>query len=455
MCYPATRSWARYACLFCIFLFAADAALAQGDEPVDMDVIELGAFVVYGGIIDTIDGFTGEDYHKSNVVVEEFRQDFNTLLRGYHRKLLTDEFQHMQEQLVLARQYDMQLQSLTRDFGIRGFEINHDNLMRIEKAIMNRLIKDPFFRIEALVVWDLDELNKLKPHKPDSKYAPDIRYNTELEKWERRITTTWRVSYYTQKDGAVDVVKEQGLNLDTMEGYHFINRGLGGEVTSSAFRPVKLTYPIFVNSSEPADIQVTRLKENFVETLFHIYDPFSWAWRRNIRFHQGYYWPIQSSVRNTPFRVRELAWFEDVLINFLHDVATMRLRGTDDIYEQEMLTKIPVNNNILGTGFDLLNWNPGEERSVHYNPKANQGVGINFNNPSGARFILIDAYRRWPDKLLATFQRKLAEQKRATLTGQELVRQVLEEVSGMPADIYIEKAAQAQRAVLESYRIEL
>ena len=427
----------------------------SGDEPIDQDVIELSAFVVYGGIIDTIDGFTGEDYHKSNAVVEEFRQDFNTLLRGYHRKLLEDEYQHMQQQLKLAGQYDVVLQSLTKGFGIRGFEMNHDNYMGVEKAIMNRLIKDPFFRIEALVVWDLDKLKDYENQKPDSKYAADIRYSPEKQKWERRVTTTWRVHYYTPKTGSVDVVKEQGLNLDTMEGFHFINRNLGGEVTSNAFREVKLTYPIFVNSSEPVETQVTRLRENFVETLFHIYDPFSWAWRRNIRFHQGFYWPIQWSVRQTPFKVKDRTWFEDVMINFLHDVATMRIRGVEDIYEQEMLTKIPVNNNILGTGFDLLNWNPDEDRSVGYNPRANQGVSINFNNPKGARFILIDAFRRWPDKLLTTFQAKLADQKRATLTGQELIRQVLQEVSGMPADVYIEKAGQAQKAELERYRVKL
>ncbi len=427
----------------------------SGDASIDPEVFELQAFVVYGGIIDTIDGFTGEEYHRSNAVVEGFRQDFNKLLRGYHKKLLMDEYQHMQEQLNLAKQYEVLLKSLTEGFGISGFTMNHDNYMRIEKAIMNRLIKDPFFRIEALVVWELDKLKDYENQKPDSKYAADIRYNTDKQKWERRITTTWRVHYYTPKTGSVDVVKEQGLNLDTMEGFHFINRGLGNEVTSDAFRDVKLTYPIFVNSLEPVDTQVTRLRENFVEALFHIYDPFSWAWRRNIRFHKGFYWPIQSSVRSTRFRVKNRQWFEDVMINFLHDVATMRIRGVEDIYEQEMLTKIPVNNNILGTGFDLLNWNPGEDRSVGYNPKTNQGITINFNQPQGARFILIDAFRRWPGKLITTFQTKLAEQKRATLTGQELIKQVLEEVSGMPADIYIRKAAQAQKAVLEQHRVKL
>ena len=425
------------------------------EENLDPQVFELSAFVVYGGLINTVDGFTGEDYHKSNPVVEGFRTEFNNLLRGYHRKLLLDEYAYMQEQIKVARAFDDVISSLTQGFGIRNFSMDHDNYLRIEKTIMNRLIKDPFFLIEALVVWDLGQLKGYESDKPKSKYALDIRYDPDKEKWERRITTEWKVSYYHQKSGTVDVLKEQGLNLDTLEGYHFINRGIGNEVTSGAFKPVKLTFPIIVDPLEPVDAQVERLKENFLATLYHIYDPFSWAWRRNVRFSKGFIWPIQRSVRETRFKVKDSEWFEQVLINFIQDVATMRIKGVTDIYEQEMLTKIPVNNNILGDGFDLLNWNEGEERSVYYDPKSNKKVTINFNKPEGARFILIDAYRRHPNRLIEIFQNKLASQKRATLTGQELIKEVLAELFGVSADVYIQHAAKAQKAELEKHRFQL
>jgi hypothetical protein len=429
--------------------------LVGKNAELEPQVFQLDAFVVYSGNIDVIDGFTGDVYHESNTVVDEFRQDFNKLLNGYHKQLLLDEYQHMEEQLALAKRFEIEIQALAEGFNIRGFSINHASHMKVERAIMDRLIKDPFFQIEAVVVWDLEKLKGREDRKPLSLFARDIRYDPEKGRWERRITTRWRVNYYHQKTGAVDVLKEQGLNLDTQEGFHFINRNLGNEVPPGAFRPVKLTYPIFINSGERVDAQAMQLKEELVSTLYHIYDPFSWAWRRNVRFSKGYFWPIQMAVRDTRFKVKQRSWFEEVMVHFLSDISTMRIKGVNQIYEQEMLTKIPVNSNILGTGFDLLNWNEGENRSVYYNPKENRKVRIDFNKPEGARFNLIYAYRRYSDKLVLAFQQKLASQKRATLTGQELIREVLGEVSGFPADTYIRAATKAQVAELEKYRYQL
>jgi hypothetical protein len=131
--------------------------------------------------------------------------------------------------------------------------------------------------------------------------------------------------------------------------------------------------------------------------------------------------------------------------------------GSNEIYAHLALQKTPVNTNILGEKFNLLNWNDGEERSVKYNPRTQWGFNTNFKNPDGARFILFDAYRRYQDKFVDALRTnlELANAEKGETSARELVKRTLSEVSGVPADIYIKKASKAQMEILKQYKIDL
>ena len=84
-----------------------------------------------------------------------------------------------------------------------------------------RLHTEPFYKIEAMIYWNVDELNRLLPNKPQTKYAKDIHYNEEKGIWERRVTTHWKVSFMrpprnnkSYYGDPVNIEKFQGLNLD-------------------------------------------------------------------------------------------------------------------------------------------------------------------------------------------------------------------------------------------------
>jgi hypothetical protein len=429
------------------------------DDSITMETIEMAPFVVYGGLIDTYDGFSGKPYTKSNAVVEGFREEFNEILKGYHRSILIEELKHMKQQLVISTRMSGDVEELCNTFGITSFKRKDRNsLMPIEKAITMRLLKDPFFIIEGLIVWDLDRLNGRNGNRPRSKFSDDIRYNPETEEWERRVTTRWEASIWRRNSNdGIFVLKEQGLNLDTNSGFHLINRGLTGAVTPKSFRDVKLTYPIFINSREPVDEQVQHLKETFLKNLTHIYDPYSWAMRRNIRFRGGYLNELNRHTKRAGFNVSEREWFDPLLAHFINDIITSKFFGPDEIYTHLALQKTPVNTNILGEKFDLLNWNEGEDRSVNYDPRKQWGFNTNFNNPDGARFILFDAYRRYHAKFVDALRQniELAKESKKPTPAKELVKRTLSEVSGIPADVYIKKASKVQRDILNQHKIDL
>jgi len=326
-----------------------------------------------------------------------------------------------------------------------------------EKAITNRLVKDPFFIIDALIVWDADRLERYKERRPHSKYAGNILYNPQTDSWERRITTKWEV-FFVRNDGSNSFYTEkyQGLNLDTNKGYHLIENGLPNDIVPNAFRKVNLTYPIFVNSFEPADVQIERLQKQLIANLYQIYDPYSWIARRNLRFRvrgrfQG---DFKKEVSRINLPVTDRNWFEAILSNLILDIVTIKYYGAAELYDHEMLNKIPVNKNILGAGFDLLNWNEGENRSIDYDPTENRGVGVNFNNPAGARWVLVDAYRRYGIRVLDLIREELntlASQNK-TIPGKQLVKKVLSQVTGTKAENYIKLAEKAQKQELEKFR---
>jgi hypothetical protein len=429
-------------------------------QKIDPDVIEMAPFVVYSGLIDVVDGFTGEPYHKVNPVVDGFRDEFNDLLLGYHRTVLKSEYAFLVDMVKRLKGYERELSALGERFGMRPVTLDTDRAFIIEKVIFHRLLEDPFFKIESLVVWDHDRLERMDGRRPVSKYSRDIRFNPESGKWERRVLTRWEVAFRTYKGNGggefYEIIKEQGLNLDTNEGFHFINRGLTGKVTPGAFKDVRLTYPIFVSSKQPAEQQVEQLRTTLLENLSHIYDPFSWAWRRNERYHANTLVlnQVRKQVKAARIPVVDPEWFEAVLSQFLHDVATIKLQGIEEIYTREMLRKVRVNRNILGRRLDLLNWNDDEARSVPYDPGKQSGVRVNFQQPGGARFILIDAYRRFPERFIEVLGSKLAAPGKKK-SGMDLIREAIEETSGVPAEIYIRKASQIQEDELERRRFVL
>ena len=62
----------------------------------------------------------------------------------------------------------------------------------------------------------------------------------------------------------------------------------------------------------------------------------------------------------------------------------------------------------------------------------------------GARFIVLDAYMRYPDKFVDALRKNLSNQS-FKISGQELFQRTIKEVSGVPFDIYEKKAIAAQK----------
>ena len=136
---------------------------------------------------------------------------------------------------------------------------------------------------------------------------------------------------------------------------------------------------------------------------------------------------------------------------------TIKYYGAAELYDHEMLQKIPVNRNLLGTGFDLLNWNEGENRFIDYDATKNNNVWVNFNNAGGARWVMVDAYRRYGMQILDLIRAELntlaADKK--TMPAKQLVKKVLSQVTGTKADNYIKLAEKAQKQELEKFRYRL
>lgn len=291
-------------------------------EPVDENVINLEPFYIFAGEMDVIDGITGKEYTGTNSVVWGFVDTFKDYLVRYHEKLLRFEIQHMNLRTEAGLAIEKELQSLTESFGIRNFKADRSEWLTRERAILYRLNTKPFFRIEALIVWDLDKLNKMLPHRPESKYAKDIRFNEEAETWERRVLTRWEVFYmhYNEANGnywPVHVLKRDGLNLDTNKGFHLIENGLTRRVVPSAFREVEITYPIFYTRKKPAEEQIKRLRDTYVSNLYYIYDPFTWIARRATRFRGGFANELTEYVRKKRYRINDRNWFNKVFSNLV------------------------------------------------------------------------------------------------------------------------------------------
>ena len=442
------------------FLFYSNLGLQGADkDPLKIggQIFELKPFVIYEADVDIIDGITGKKYEGNNDVVLDFADTFNAILLGFHKKLLEYEIRHLNFRLEDGRAFEQDLGELAESFGITNFKINHNNWLKRETAIVQRLIQDPFFKIEALVAWDVDKLDQNRTMLPRSKYAKDIRFNREKAAWERRVTTEWRVSYRPlTKDGKkyqnkpVNILKQQGLNLDTQEGFHIIDRGLTASVMPKAFKEVKLTYPFFFSSKEPREQQVQRLQKTYIQNLKYLYDPFSWVGRREHRFRGGFAGDLKKHFDGRRYKIEDRDWFDPVICQLLSDIVTIKHLGTKEIYDLHAYQKFDRARNVLGEQLDLLNWHDDEKRKGQ-GGKRNSKVNINFKNPAGARFIVLDAYMRYTDKFLNALRGKLTSLKK-TSNGQDIFQTTIEEVTGIPFKEYTKLAAKAQTGMILKHR---
>ncbi len=425
----------------------------------DVDVIMLPPIVItaYEGEIPVIDGFTGRDYSGSCEAVWEFARTLNTLMINYHRKLLVDEVKHMNFQLQFSKTFENEINELAESFGLGGYRINRENWFRIERSILSRLTRQPFFKIKSLVAWDWDRLNTMRLQRPDSDYAKDIRFNKEKLRWERRVTTHWRAIYYNDPynfRGYNEINKQQGLNLDTQMGYHFIDRGLNQRVPPSAFMDVELEYPIFYSDNKPVEEQVRYLQQNFIHNLYHIYDPFSWVVRREVRFRNRFPISFRDHLEEQRIRVSDRNWFTRVLAQFMSDVIILRHQGKDEVYfpkvYQWQLSKIP---NYLGYGLDLLNWLPDETREGKQGDMSGD-ITLNFNHAGDAHFLLLDAHNRYPDTFIDELKTLILglKDREGRISGRQLIREAIEAISDIPYEQFEIRAHSAQLKELEAYR---
>jgi hypothetical protein len=438
----------------CLSLKAQDSAAPADDTIVMMEAFNVSA---YGGKIPIIDGLTGKDYRGNNQVVFDFATSFNKLLLGYHRKLVTDEIKHMQFRIKLGDAFEKEMSLLTASFGYEQFALDKSQWLRRERAIISRLIKEPFFKINSLIAWDIDKLNAEAPEKPKSKYAKDIHFNPDLKRWERRITDRWDVFYrnnpnYPNSSFTTD--KTQGLNLDTLKGFHFIERGLPAGVPSHAFKEVKLTYPIFYSDQKVDEEALQYLQQSFVANLIFIYDPFSWMARRDTRFRGGFMSECMDHIQAQRIYVEDRKWFDSVFARFLSDVVTIKLQGVEEIYALHMLNKrINESPRALGQGLDLLNWNKGEKREAIDKPETEARIPA-FGS-GGFRYVMIDAYQRFGDSLFEQVRNRLAAQAetRQKIEGQAMLKQVIETLSDMKFNDFAQRAKHTHEQQLALHKL--
>jgi hypothetical protein len=425
-------------------------------DAVESPVFKMEPFNVraYSGKIRIVDGFTGRDYEGTHAVVTDFARSFNKILLGFHKKLVNDEVKHLEMRYLLGRNFEREVNQLSAEFGFSEFALDHKSWLMRERSILSRLVREPFFEIKTIVVWDLDRLRQDPAAKPDNKYARDIRADPETGRWERRITATWDVFFARNGGEQFSTEKLQGLNLETQRGYHFIELGLPLNVPPNAFRKVQLTYPIFYSHDATGSGEVTRLQENLVANLNHLYDPFSWVYRRHLRFRGGFLTECLEHIRAQRLPVRDREWLNPVLARFFSDVAIVKLQGAREIYAYHMQQKRHAESpNSLGLGLDLLNWNKGEARAATDRPEAN--VRLALDQPHGFRFVLLDAYLRHGDAFVA----KVRDGLRASAAGgrdgdgRAIFTEAIEALSGLSYADYAARAKAAQEEQLNRFRL--
>ncbi len=445
------RSIALLVCLSaCISVHAQADEEFLGDDALMMDAFKVS---VYGGKIPINDGLTGKKYDGDNQVVIDFALSFNKLLLAYHQKLVIDEYKHMEFRLKLGDEFEYEMNTLSLAFNFDKFELDRSQWMTRERAIVSRLINKPFFKISSLIAWDIDRLNEMAPARPKSKYVDDIHFDPESQSWQRRVTAKWEVFFrpnYNNPKNAFHTQKEQGLNLDTLKGFHYIERGLPGNVPSNAFLDVKLTYPIFYSDNNISEEELRRLQEAFIANLYYIYDPFSWIARRETRFRGGFRQECQKHIEGERIYVSDRKWFDANFSRFLSDAITIKLQGVEEIHALQMTSKhFNESPQVLGAGVDLLNWNRKEKREATSKPEAPVRISAKF------RYAMIDAYLRFGDAFIGQIQAQLAQAKasRNKINGQQMIKTIIADQSGMSFNAFSKRAVSIHESLLLKHKV--
>ena len=401
-------------------------------------LVELDAYVKYGGNIDVIDGFTGKNYHSDNAVVKAIHTSFPKIMGGLHNRLLELEAKHMAFQMTQGITHGRKLTVLADAFGIKGFELDDESWLRKERTILARLRAKPFFQIKEIIVWEKEGLSERALR--GNRLAQNLRFNPDSLTWERRVLTEWEVAIRNKRKLKI-VNKLQGLNLDTNKGFH-ISETLPNSVYVNAFREVKVSYPIIVSRTEDSEEQITRIQRQIVRNLSYLYDPFSWAARRNTRFRTKFSSSLVNHMKNRSYRVNDREWFDAAICNFLNDMVTVEMYGLKEVYSLYTTRRFANDRYLLGLAMDPLNWLEGEDRSQS-SRKGPVRVRFSFNNSEGARFAMLDMYLRYGYAFGENLRSKLVALKKKE-SGRALVEQAIEEVSGVPAETYIKAALKAQ-----------
>ena len=192
------------------------------------------------------------------------------------------------------------------------------------------------------------------------------------------------------------VEKLQGLNLETNKGFHIMvgGRGLGQYVQPGDFSEVTVSYPMIVSRKENAEEQIELLQKQIVENLSHLYDPFTWVARRATRFRTAFSSELINYFKERKYRVKDRDWFDPVICHFLNDVVTVKRYGFKEVYDLYLTQQFANSKNVLGKDLDLLNWHEGENRKGE-SVNRDRRIWLNFDRPSGARFVMLDAYLRY------------------------------------------------------------
>lgn len=193
------------------------------------------------------------------------------------------------------------------------------------------------------------------------------------------------------------------------------------------------------------------LRETLKENLHHIYDPFSWVIRGNLRSRGGFDSEARETVAGKSLPLTDRDWFDRLFGSFLNDVITIKYWGADEIYDYEIVRRDPHNKERLGTNIDFLNWQKSEKRGRNYDLSRSLAVpNIRFGGIYGSRFVMIDAYRRYGDAFLDALRRRLLNIEGET-KGKDIILAAIEEASKAPSRLYLPAAAKAQEDELARY----
>jgi hypothetical protein len=224
-------------------------------------------------------------------------------------------------------------------------------------------------------------------------------------------------------------------------GFH-ISDTLPGSISTSSFREVKVSYPIIVYSDRDEQEQIDHLQRLIVKNMSYLYDPFSWGAKRATRFRGRIAGELLKHMEDRSYRVTDREWFDSTICNFLNDVIALEIYGLMEIYDFYVVKRFESSTDLMGEEIDPLNWNPGEEREFS-KKRTNFKVRFDFNNPTGARFAMLDAYLRYGDVFLDNLRLRLTSLK-IKEAGRGIIEESISEVSGIPAKTYIKAALKAQ-----------